>query len=336
MSLNIYQLHPETSDMMLFHEVKRNVYEAGSLALAQSDELNPEFLKVCFVVTENGIAIARLAFYVNPQLNWQNEKACCIGNFESLNRPDAVELLFSETDKLAKELGFKWVIGPMNGSTWDNYRFSLHNNYPNFLSEPYHHLYYNDLFLQFGFSEILTYESRIERGASAGHEEVLAKINAVNQQGIILRSFDKSRIEDELKQLFPLIRDAFRTNTLYTEISWETFRRKYLQIMQLVSERYVIIAEKEGEPVAFGFTFLNAYPSAKKQLVFKTLARKYGKEFAGIGHVIAHEIIRRAAEDGVEEVIHAFMIKNATSTDVSNNFASQPYKSYALYAKELK
>lgn len=336
MSLVIHQLHPSTADMTLFDEVKKNVYEPGSLGLMQSDELNLEFLEVCLVVTENEKPIARLALYKNPELRWEDKPACCVGNFEAVNHAEAVELLFQTLYELLKDQDFDYVIGPMNGSTWDNYRFSLQNDHPNFLSEPYHPLYYNDLFKLVGFSEVLTYESRIERGASASHDEVMEKVKMAKKQGITLRSFDKTRTEEELKQLFPLISDAFKTNTLYTPISWKKFKRKYLQIMELVRARYVLIAEKDGEPIAFGFTFLNQYETNKKQLVFKTLARKYGKEYAGIGHVIAQEIIRRAEEDGVEDIIHAFMIKNATSTDVSNNFASQPYKNYALYAKSLK
>jgi len=336
MSLQIHKLHPSTSDMTIFDEVKRNVYEPGSLALSQSEELNLEFLEMCLVVTDNEKPIARLALYRNPELRWEGKNACCIGHFESLNNSEALELMFKTVNELVRDQDLAYCIGPMNGSTWDNYRFSLHNDYPNFLSEPYHPLYYNDLFKEFGFSEILTYESRIERGVSASHEKVLGKIKTAHQYGVMLRSFDKSRIEEELKQLFPLIREAFQTNTLYTSISWKKFRRKYLQIMQFVDERYVLIAEKDGEPIAFGFAFLNAYETTKKQLVFKTLARKYGKEHSGIGHVVANEIIRRACKDGVEDVIHAFMIKDATSMEASTNFSSEPYKSYALYAKALK
>ena len=87
--------------------------------------------------------------------------------------------------------------------------------------------------------------------------------------------------------------------------------------------------------IAFVFAFQNFLEKTKKQLVYKTVARKYGKEYAGVGHVIALEVMKRAVEDGMEDAIHAFMIYDATSSEVSQNFNSQPYREYVLYAKSI-
>lgn len=335
MSTKIHLLLPSDPEFHLFAEVKKHVYTSGSVGLTQPDDLNPEFLAACCVVSENGIPVGRLAFYNNPELTWNDKKACCVGNFECVNNPEVANILFQQAELWAEENAFKYMVGPMNGSTWDNYRFSTHHDQPLFLSEPFHPLYYNDLFREAGFEPMLHYQSRIERGVTDRNKKVADKIHDSGLNELVVRELDISRLEEELDQLFPLVKAAFERNTLYTPISRETFHRKYAGVIRQLGTRYVLLAEKNGELIGFVFAFQNHLETAKKQLVYKTVARRYGKEYAGVGHVIALEVMKRAVEDGMEDAIHAFMIYDATSTEISENFNSQPYKEYVLYAKPV-
>lgn len=335
MSTKIHQLLPSDPEFHWFEEVKQHVYETGSVGLIQPDDLNMEFLVLCFVVTENGIPVGRLAFYDNPELYWNNERACCVGNFECIPDPAITGMLVEQAERWAKTNGFRYILGPMNGSTWDNYRFSTHHDQPLFLSEPFHPLYYNELFRGAGFEPILQYQSRMERSITDRNQKVAAKIHDAELNGIVVRELDASRLDEELDKLFPLVAAAFERNTLYTPISKATFHRKYAGIIRQLGTRYVLLAEHNGELIAFVFAFQNHLETAKKQLIYKTVARKYGKEHAGVGHVVALEVMKRAIADGMEDAIHAFMISNATSTEISGNFNSQPYKEYVLYAKPV-
>ena len=335
MSLKIIKTKPSEENFGLFADVILRIYEQQSPGFTQYTDLNLEFLDHCLVALENDVPVGRLAVYNNPELYWKDEKACCIGNFECIQLNNIAKLLFSEVSDWAESNGFRYIIGPMNGSTWENYRFSIHHNNPLFLSEPYHPLYYNDLFKECGFEVILNYQSRIERGVTTNNEKVAHKIKESALNGVIVREFDTSRIDEELEKLFPLVKAAFERNTLYTSISWETFYKKYAGVIRQLGTRYVLLAEKEGELIAFVFAFQNLLEKTGKQFIYKTVARKYGKEYAGVGHVIALEVMKRAVEDGMEDAIHAFMIYDATSTEVSQNFNSQPYQEYALYAKTI-
>jgi len=335
MSLEIHELLPSSKRFGLFAQVKNTVYEEGSMGRLQSDDLNMEFLVSCLVVTENGIPVGRLALYNNPELRWKEKKACCVGNFECIDKLEVAQMLLDEAEMWARSYGFKFILGPMNGSTWDNYRFSTHHNQPLFLSETYHPLYYNNLFTTSGFEVILNYQSRVEFGLTINNNKVADKIHDLQLNEITVREFDASRIDEELERLFPLVKAAFERNTLYTSISWETFYKKYAGVIRQLGTRYVLLAERNEELIAFVFAFQDLLEKSKKQIVYKTVARKYGKENAGVGHVIALEVMRRAIEDGMEDAIHAFMIFDATSTEISENFNSQPYKEYALYAKPL-
>lgn len=336
MSMKIQIFLPSDAEFYLFAEVKNHIYEAGSVGLNQPDELSLEFLVGCCVVTENGIPLGRLAFYDNPELFWKGEKACCVGNFECINNHEIAGTLFKHVELWAEENGFSYLLGPMNGSTWNNYRFSTHHDHPLFLSETFHPLYYNELFKECGFEVILNYQSRMEHGITTGNEKVVHKIQDFPLSNLIIRELDVSRLDEELEKLFPLVKAAFERNTLYTSISWETFHRKYAGIIRQLGTRYVLLAEMKGELIAFVFAFQNHLETTKKQLVYKTVARQFGKKYTGAGHLVALEIMKRAVEDGMEDAIHAFMIYDATSTEISENFNSQPYKEYVLYAKSIE
>src|SRR4051794_36897242 len=109
MRTKIQILLPSDPEFYQFAEVKKSVYEAGGAGLHQSDDLNLEFLAGCCVVTENGIPVGRLAFYDNPELYWNNEKACCVGNFECVNNPEIAGMLFEQAEQWAKEKGFHYI-----------------------------------------------------------------------------------------------------------------------------------------------------------------------------------------------------------------------------------
>jgi hypothetical protein len=116
--------------------------------------LNSEYLRSCIVVVNDGLPVGRLAVYENPNLTSNDQQVACIGNYECENNPETAKLLFRKAFEEISSLGVKTIIGPMSGSTWDNYRFSNHNNEPNFLLEPYHHVYYNEQFLENGFQPL--------------------------------------------------------------------------------------------------------------------------------------------------------------------------------------
>src|ERR1700739_1381121 len=145
----------------------------------------------------------------------------------------------------------------MNGSTWDNYRFSVHHNHLNFLLEPYHHLYYNDLFTGNGFEPIARYSSSIDTKMDLDHPQVLKREAELLNAGIKIRDINMSRYENELSLLYPFISDAFKNNFLYTPISWETFRERYIEAGQIICPGYTLIATDKEERVA-GFIF--SYP----------------------------------------------------------------------------
>ena len=238
--------------------------------------------------------------------------------------------------KEAEKLNAGFLIGPMNGSTWDNYRFSLHNKYDNFLLEPYHHIYYNRQFLSAGFKAIAHYSSGINTDSFCGHKEVLMKEAGLVNAGLTIRNIDWENFDNELKNLYPFICRAFQHNFLFSPISKEVFLEKYKKIGSLINPEFVLIAE-DGENNIAGFIFCydDLLNKKEKSLVIKTLARDRSKQWSGLGSVLANRIIGLAKKQGYQSIIHAFMMNEGNSSESSKKFFGDIYKEYALYGLEL-
>ena len=155
----IIKTFPGQDNYKLFEKLPVGLYNPQQVRLINNPAM--EFLEGCYVFLKNNQAIARFAFYENPELIINDENAASIGSYECINDPEASKIILEFAANLALQKGYKWLIGPMEGSTWNNYRFSEHHNYQNFFMEPYHHLYYNDQFINFGFNPISSYSSKL-------------------------------------------------------------------------------------------------------------------------------------------------------------------------------
>jgi hypothetical protein len=307
------------------------------------------------VAVHEGKPVARLAVYANPNLRYNDLKTVTFGNYECIADTQAAQQLFEAAIAVARETGAEYVIGPMNGSTWDNYRFSAHHDHPNFLLEPYHHLHYNDQFATAGLDIISRYTSQLDQTMQCNDPAVVQRGRELEERGVVIRSIDMADFEGELRRLYPFISEAFQTNFLYSPIEWEAFRNKYLEAAPIIDPRYVLIAEDAARnPIGFIFAYRNLYDRVTvrdhslenercspegfvsvAQLVIKTVARSFDRRWSGLGHVLGNTVIAAAKAQGFTSVIHAFMIEAGTSTGVSQNFKGNSYKNYRLYGRSI-
>ena len=330
---------PGDANFHLFETLPSALYGADRLRLQQSDSINTEFLHTCIVLLNNEKeAIARLAIYNNPALYYQEQKAACIGNFECINDNAAAKALIEyASNRIQTDLKSPFTIGPMNGSTWDNYRFSNHHNNPNIFLEPDHHLYYNDLFLACGFQAISTYKSALDKQLQFDNPAIAMREQELLATGVVFTNIDLMNFEGELEKIFELSLSAFEKNFLYTPISWETFKKKYLEASKIMHPEHVILAEDQAKNcIGFMFCIDDLYNKSEKSLIVKTVARINKKEWSGLGNVLGNMITRRAAKEGYASMIHAFMIEEAFSNKLSSNFLGEVYKNYTLFGKSTK
>ncbi len=333
---SIIKTTPAEAHFSLFEEVPKQLYPENSQRFVFGNEPLPEFLEGCYVLLQNDKPTGRFAFYENPQLQYKGTRACTIGSFECLNSKESSHYLLNHALKLARAKGYSYIIGPMEGSTWNNYRFSLHNNYPNFFMEPYHHDYYPSLFEEFGFKQMASYRSNSDNELDYDAADIDAFEQAYKQKGAIFRHLSLDDFETELVKIAQFNNAAFSENFLFTPISEKVFVEKYSRYKPYLNPDLIWIVEDQNNQIqALSFSINDHFNTEHKTLIVKTLARRKESPFKGIGGYLAQKTYQLANEMGYEQVIHALMIDTNASVGLSEKYKTTAFKSYALYSYAL-
>jgi hypothetical protein len=334
MSGKIIYTRPGDENFHLFQSLLTDLYPADSIRHKQGDPVNDEFLHTCLVYTLNDKPVARLALYFNPSLSSNGTPAACIGNYESVDSKEISKILLDYAEDIAKRNAYRYILGPMNGSTWDNYRFSLHNNYSNFFLEPYHHIYYNDHFTTSGYTAIAQYFTMRDRTLHHERPAVQQREKELRESGVVFRNIDLDDYSQELDRMHEFSMKAFRSNFLFTPISLDTFKAKYLPLKNYIKPEHVIIAQQGDQIAGLAFCIDDHY-SKDPVLILKTVARDSNKAYSGLGNVLGSIVTRYAKENGYKAVLHAFMMETNFSRELSEEYSGEHYKQYLLYSKEL-
>lgn len=274
--------------------------------------------------------------YLNPGISYQGSVPLLTGHFECPDQAEGAQKLFQAVEAVALEKGCRHIIGPMNGSTYDAHRLMLSLEQPLFFTEHYNPLYYNNLFTASNYQIISRYTSHsapvvVEDSPEPGYLK-----NQLNDAGIVIRPMRSDDFEAELKRIYPLCMQAFSHNFLYAPIDEGEFLARYLPLAAILDPDFALVAEDTtGTPLAFMLCLPDLLQTAKKQLIVKTIARHPGLPLKGLITAIGDEIYRRAAAQGYETIIHAFIHESNRSGRVSMRFGGKLYREYALYGKEM-
>lgn len=290
----------------------------------------------CGVLVYNGEKpLAKASLYYNPAIHYADDATAMVGTYRAEEDGEAVKLLFDTFQTEARSLGVHGLIGPMDGSTWENYRFHDNADLPLFLMETRHPAYYVQQWKENGFEAIAHYYSSKTNRLDFVSEEVDAIRTNLESRGISIRPIDLDNYEQELVRLHPFLLTGFESNFLYSPISLSSFLEKYLPLRPYLYAPFVLMAEDEGEVVGVFFCVQDFLDEVQKTLIIKTIARHPSARYRGLGHVMAAQIYASAREMGFTQIIHAFLKSDGTSTPISQHFFAEPFKTYSLYGKSI-
>lgn len=235
-----------------------------------------------------------------------------------------------QIEQKARAKGALRLIGPVSGDTWHNYRaVTGSSGAPFFALEP--DLLDPGLGL-LGFSEIASYSSSIV-------ELEALKFGQTRQPASFAQldwdSLDLSNFDSELESLWQLSLVAFKNNFLYQPIALAEFKALYQPMQQYIDGNYVLMVRDKGELVGCLFCFADFLCRKKKRLVVKTIARKPGRRYGGLGETMLSMMLKKAREDGFEEAILALYKDDNVSSKLSERFLGRKIRSYGLFGREL-
>ncbi len=286
-----------------------------------------------FIVKEDEKILARAAIIYNAGLSYKNYKTLQVGFFEAENNYNAVKFLFDEIKKYAKNNGYDYLIGPINGSTWKKYRITLPSNNLPFLMDNYNKPYYAKLFEDYGFETISNYTSSITNNLNNDYSRLEKFEKIFENKGIKIRKFNPEKFEEDIRKIYDVSVQSFVNNFLYTPIEFEIFYKMYEPVKNFLNPEWILIAEDENNsPLAFIFGFDNLFSREKKSLVVKTLAQVPDYKYKGIGSYLTELLHKKAFIAGYDNIIHALMHESNVSANI---LAGELYHEYKLYGAKL-
>jgi hypothetical protein len=297
---------------------------------------NAHFLNAILVEDDND-PLCICIVYFNTEIRIENQKSIQIGYFEALDNEIATKLLFKAIKTLANSIGVSKIIGPMNGSTWDNYRFVTHSSDESmFLSEMQYPDYYLRLWENNHFKCLSEYMSTAQTTFVKYDEKRVSDYEQTAiSNGYIFRLLQLEDYENELKRIYQFCIDSFKNNYLYSATSEADFIKKYWALKKWIDPKFVFLVTKDNTIQTLLFCIPDVLDQSQKRLIIKTIANKPSKATAGFMYILGNKLIDNVIEHGYTKLIHAFMHQANISTKTSQHFNGNVIRKYQLLILEL-
>lgn len=289
-----------------------------------------------WLLEKAGEIIARVAQYDNPQLRLNEGWPAVLGSFQTVSDYGAFCLLMDHATKHLQAQGFRQLIGPMDGSTWNAYRFALGSETQPFFLEPRNPAWYPEFWERYGFRPLRNYHSALATDWDVDESRSAALQEQFGRQGFRIRGFNPDQLESELEGLYVFLQQAFARNFLFTPISRPDFLAMYRPLLERVTSDLIRIAEKpDGTMAGLAFVAPDLLDAGGQTAIFKTLARLPGTEFRGLGEWILSHTLPELKTRGYTRLIHALMSEGNASVIRSQQFSGEVFCRYVLYQLDL-
>jgi GNAT superfamily N-acetyltransferase len=281
---------------------------------------------------------ARCALWWEHTPSHAGHRVGLIGHYAARDAQSAARLLGVACRKLA-EHGCTLAVGPMDGSTWQNYRLIVeHGPEPPFFMEPDHPAEWPGQFLDNGFSVLARYYSALNTDLSQPDSGLRDVLRNVESLGISLRPLRMDDLAVELTAIHALTIECFRDAFLFTPVSREDFLAQYLELRPHVRPELILLARQAGRLIGFIFAVPDMAQSRRGSaidtMIIKTLAVHPEFRGAGVGRILAARCHEAAQGLGYRRAIHGLMLDTSAARTISDPIA-RPMRQYALFARFL-
>lgn len=288
---------------------------------------------------ENGVVAGRCSLWWQRTPTHERSRVGLIGHYAARDGVAAAELLERATQRLAEE-GCPWAIGPMDGSTWQNYRLVVESApEPPFFLEPANPGDWPQHFLANGFKALAYYYSSLNDDLLRPDPGLPAVTHEVASLGVRIRPLNLQSLALELDRLYELSLICFHDSFLFTPIPREDFVAQYSELARFVRPELVLLAEQNERLLGYLFAVPDWLEAQRGEaidtFIIKTLAVHPDFHGAGVGRLLAARCHEIAYGLGYRRAIHALMIESSGARKLSDPIA-QPMRRYALFGRRLK
>jgi GNAT superfamily N-acetyltransferase len=229
------------------------------------------------------------------------------------------------------------AVGPIDGSTWRQYRFAGEGSLPApFFLEPDNPRDWPADWAACGFSPLATYASAVTDELTADGQQTAGARDVLQSLGITVRPFDIMRSDAELRAIFQLLLASFERNFLYAPIAEEEFLHDGRALLPFVRPELTVLAERDGQLVAFLMALPDVLQAQRGHpvdtVIVKTVAVAPILSGGGVGSALVTLAHDRARSLGFRRAIHALMHDSNPSLRISRRSA-RVFRRYALLAR---
>jgi predicted N-acetyltransferase YhbS len=261
-----------------------------------------------------------------------------IGHYAAHDDRAADELLTRACRELQTR-GCTLAVGPMDGSTWNDYRFVTHfGNEPRFWLEPFNPPAWPHHFVRNGFRPVARYFSALNsrlQHRDCGLDRVARRMGA---EGVRIRPITEQAFDEDLRAVLQVARAAFRGHLLYSDRDEDDFVEQSRRLQRLVPLGLSWLAQHCDRVVGFVFAtpdlLERSLQGSIDTIIIKTLAVLPERSYAGLGQVLLAHAQQHALELGYSRAIHALMRDVGSMRRLSGRYA-RPFRGYTLFAKTL-
>ncbi|MCB9559391.1 MAG: GNAT family N-acetyltransferase [Kofleriaceae bacterium] len=273
---------------------------------------------------------ARAAAIVNPRLVGPDGKPIgLIGFFESRDdEPAATAVLTAATDWL-HERGATIVRGPINFTTWHDYRLVTDAPEPGwFTGEPSHPAYYPRLWRAAGFTPASAYGSYWMPELGPLHDRFLARAERAADAGVTVRPVSVG----DLPAVYQLSMIGFRDAHMFSQIEPDEFAALYGADRAASVASTSFLAVDDGRPVGFLYTFMTDLPRGRVG-VAKSIAIRPEARDRGVYHALFAAAIGAFRDHDAVAGIAALIHIDGEPAKMGWQVPDRRFKTYELFER---
>jgi len=297
---------------------------------------------VIFTDENNNIGGSLYLWHNRPDYN--GRKTSYIGNvniYEKYRKDE--EQLFNKVFEELKKEGIETIIGPLNGTTWNTYRYVTEKgSRKQFLLEPWNEDYSVSLFEKLDFKHLAGYISTVMEGMNSdGRKNLNKKIEKLKKfdyyEDIRVESAENKDLLTVLNKVYDLTVEAFKNNFLYSELEREIFLKMYLSYEDKIVKKFFKMLYLRDELIGYVFGIPDytelGYKGKIDTIILKTIAVSPEYNGKGMGYILINSLIEEAEKEGYENVIYALMHESNVSKNIGLLLGNM-LRRYTLFIKE--
>jgi hypothetical protein len=277
-----------------------------------------------------------------------------------VNEKEVASALLDQAAEWARNRGMIRLRGPMNYSTNETLGLLIEG----FESSPcimmtHNPVYYRELIESAGFEksmDLYAWWLLTEKGLNPKIQRVGERV--MKEEGIRVCTLDMKRFWADVDVIKKIYNNAWSTNWGFVPMTDAEFEHMAKDLKQIVDPRVVLIAEKDGEPVAFSLALPDFNQALKKingrllpfglpKLIWygrkirqvRVLALGVAKKvqnWNGLGAALYYESFRRGVDAGYRSCEFSWTLESNELINRSMRlFGAEIYKRYRIYERAL-